>query len=228
MWDLSEFMKVLKQRFTQCYNKKRGRCGTLCESRFKSVLVQDGYVARVMAAYMDLNPVRAGMVEDPKSYRWCGYGEAVASDRTARKGIAAVLESNEGVMGLNSKRQTQLERIEQYRVVLFEYGEVIEPEAQIAQATVSKLNHLRKGMSEKQVNRVIANGGKLSRQQMQHCKILYFSDGVVIGSKSFVDGYCKEKRRLFSQKRTSGARKMRHIEESKLYSLRDLQKSPVG
>ena len=72
MWDLSSFMKVLKQRFTQWFNKKHGRDGYLWSGRFKSVLVEDGHAARTVAAYIDLNPVRAGMVEDPKDYRWSG------------------------------------------------------------------------------------------------------------------------------------------------------------
>jgi putative transposase len=33
---------------------------------------------KTVAAYIDLNPIRAGLVEDPKDYRFCGYGEAVA------------------------------------------------------------------------------------------------------------------------------------------------------
>jgi putative transposase len=40
-----------------------------------------------MAAYIDLNPVRAGMVRDPKDYRYCGYGEAVGGRGQARKGL---------------------------------------------------------------------------------------------------------------------------------------------
>ncbi len=57
MYDLSAFMKVVKQRFTQFFNRKHGRRGTLWEDRFKSVLVEDGHAARVVAAYIDLNPL---------------------------------------------------------------------------------------------------------------------------------------------------------------------------
>ena len=74
MYDVSAFMKQLKQRFSQWFNKKHGRCGTLWEDRFKSVLVEGAGVAlATMAAYIDLNPVRAKIVEDPKDYRWSGY-----------------------------------------------------------------------------------------------------------------------------------------------------------
>src|SRR5210317_1938382 len=95
MWDLSQFMKVLKQRFTQWFNKRHGRKGTLWEDRFKSVLVEDGYAARVMSAYIDLNPVRAGMVDDPARYRWSSYGAAVAKDRRARAGIERTMTEYE-------------------------------------------------------------------------------------------------------------------------------------
>ena len=75
MWDVSAFMKLLKQRITQWFNRHSGRTGTLWEQRFKSVLVEGaGDVVATMAAYIDLNPVRARLVADPQDYRWSGYG----------------------------------------------------------------------------------------------------------------------------------------------------------
>ena len=63
MWDVSAFMKLLKQRYTQWFNSQKGRKGTLWEERFKSVLVDGcGEALTTMAAYIDLNPVRAGIV----------------------------------------------------------------------------------------------------------------------------------------------------------------------
>src|SRR5690606_4270861 len=86
MWDVSQFMKVLKQRFSQWFNGRGPvrRRGTLWEDRFRSVLVEGGDALRAMAAYIDLNPVRAGLVDDPKDYRWCGYGEACAGSAWAQ------------------------------------------------------------------------------------------------------------------------------------------------
>ena len=96
MFSLSEFMKLVKQRFTQWYNGSHGRTGTLWESRFTSVIVEDEERAlRTMAAYIDLNPVRAGMVEDPADYRWCGYAEAMAGSDRARAGIERVTFCND-------------------------------------------------------------------------------------------------------------------------------------
>ncbi len=71
-------MKLLKQRFSQWHNARNARKGTLWEERFRSVLVDGaGEALLTMAAYIDLNPVRAGIVQDPKDYRWSGYGEAL-------------------------------------------------------------------------------------------------------------------------------------------------------
>jgi putative transposase len=83
MGDVSEFMKTLKQRITIWYNQTHDRFGPLWADRFKSVLVEgQGNPLQTMAAYIDLNPVRAGIVEDPKDYRFCGYAEAVACHRS--------------------------------------------------------------------------------------------------------------------------------------------------
>lgn len=48
----------------------------LWEDRFKSVMAENAEGARAAAAYIDLNPVRAKLVADPKSYRGSGYGDA--------------------------------------------------------------------------------------------------------------------------------------------------------
>ena len=69
--------------------------------RFKSVIVEDGVAAKTMAAYIDLNPVRAGMVEDPAEYRWSSYGEAMGggakgNGKKARAGLVRALRAHKG------------------------------------------------------------------------------------------------------------------------------------
>ncbi|MCP3918681.1 MAG: transposase, partial [bacterium] len=92
MWDLSEFMKPLKQKFTFWFNRRHDRVGVLWESRFKSVVVEGHWNSLLkVAAYIDLNSVRAGLADDPADYRWSGYCEAVAGDREARRGLCAAL-----------------------------------------------------------------------------------------------------------------------------------------
>ena len=94
--DLSCFVKELKERFSRWFNKHHARRGTLWMDRFKSVLVEDGEALRTMALYIDLNPVRAGLVEDPKDYRWTGYGEAM---RREQAGAARAVPGDGGADG---------------------------------------------------------------------------------------------------------------------------------
>jgi len=82
---LSYFLKELKQRVTLYINKKLDRTGTLWEGRFKSLLVEGRELSLMtVAAYIDLNPVRAGLVKKPEDYRWCGYAEALSGTRGAK------------------------------------------------------------------------------------------------------------------------------------------------
>src|ERR1700739_5057236 len=78
-------MKELKGRFAQWYNRRHRRYGVLWAERFKSVLIEESQALSAVAAYIDLNPLRAGLCEDPKDYRYCGYAEAVAKNSTQAK-----------------------------------------------------------------------------------------------------------------------------------------------
>jgi REP element-mobilizing transposase RayT len=99
MYDLSEFGKTLKQRFSVWYcshhprkigyaerQEERSIEGTMWQGRFHSVLVESSQKAlTAVAAYIDLNPVRAKIVSDAKCYRWSGYGAAKRNDSDAKK-----------------------------------------------------------------------------------------------------------------------------------------------
>jgi len=228
MGDVSEFMKTLKQRFTQWYNRQDGRKGTLWEGRFKSVLVQGkGHPLVTMAAYIDLNAVRAGIVEDPREYRWCGYGEAVGGGPLARKGLAVVTRS----FGHGSDWRV-VSRV--YRRVLFGAGE-----------ESGRDEHGRpidRGFSKKKVAQVIAlpalarvpargqagKNGELSQFELLRCRVRYFSDGVVLGSKGFVNEVFEAYRgKAFHTKRKEGARAMKGGDWAGLCTARDLRMQPI-
>jgi len=55
------------------YNLRQTRTGTLWEGRYRSTLIQAERYLLACMVYMDLNPVRAGMVADPGDYRWSSY-----------------------------------------------------------------------------------------------------------------------------------------------------------
>ncbi len=67
---LSEMMKEIKQSFARYYNKRHNRRGFFWGERFKSVLVEDGETLINCLAYVDLNPIRAGLVARPDDCRW--------------------------------------------------------------------------------------------------------------------------------------------------------------
>jgi REP element-mobilizing transposase RayT len=105
MHDLSQFMQGFLQRYTLWHNRKTKRKGHLWEDRFKSVIVEDGVAAKTMAAYIDLNPVRAGMVKKPEEYRWSSYGEAIGggprgNGKKARAGLVRAMRRSGEMMWL--------------------------------------------------------------------------------------------------------------------------------
>lgn len=101
MFDISEFMKTFKQRFSVWYtannkrktgNEEKFIEGTIWQGRFSSVIVEPTQKAlTAVAAYIDLNPVRAEIVEDAGDYSWSGYGAAQSGDSDAIAG-RSVLE----------------------------------------------------------------------------------------------------------------------------------------
>ena len=91
MGDLSVYMKELKQWISRDYNKKVGRTGTLWEDRFWSCLLEDSAETLTsVASYIDCNAVRAGIVERPEDYKWCGYAQAHAGREAVQKSLAAI------------------------------------------------------------------------------------------------------------------------------------------
>ncbi|WP_374338703.1 transposase [Methyloversatilis sp.] len=69
----SRVMKALGQRYVQYINRTYRRSGGLWEGRFRSCLVQQDDYLFACLRYIEMNPVRAGMVEQPADYRWSSY-----------------------------------------------------------------------------------------------------------------------------------------------------------
>ena len=247
--DLSCFVKELKERFSRWFNKHHDRRGTLWMERFKSVLVEDGEALRTMALYIDLNPVRAGLVEDPEEYRWTGYGEACGGSKRARRGLCRVMEApmdgweeRRGEQPASPPHSAEAARDKPrrgpgtpaaaYRCWLF--GEGIETGAAVLESGEGAGHPLpasparRRGFSKERVEAVLKGGGKLSRADLLSCRVRWFSDGVAIGSKGFVEGVFKRCREHFGAKRKDGARKIREDAAESLHALRALRVDAVS
>ena len=209
MWKLDEFMKVLKQRFTQWFNRKHKRTGTLWEQRYKSVIVEGGEAARVISAYIDLNPVRAGMVQDPKDYRWCGYGEAVAGVEPARVGLCEVMKRIDSVQpGLVLAEDLRgygwRTLAGRYRLMLFGQGRQVTQHA----ATSDAGEVVKRGYTSDQVEAEEERAGALTLAETLRVRVRYFTDGAIIGSQSYVNEVFEETRDWFGPTRKRGAKPM--------------------
>ena len=89
---LEHYVKEIKERFSRWFNKKHSRRGTLWMDRYKSVLVEAGKDIRTIAAYIDLNPVKAEICKSAAEYQWCGFNEAKNGSKRARTGICRAME----------------------------------------------------------------------------------------------------------------------------------------
>lgn len=217
MWDVSWFNRLVKQRFTAWYNSRSGRRGTLWEERFKSVLVEGSGEALVtMASYIDLNPVRAGLVKDPGAYRWSGYGEAMAGKKLARRGIQFLVTALQ-----QGKETTPGESMKLYR-------KRVHAEAGEGRDSGRGGGKTRRGaLSQHAVEKALKAKERLPVTDYVRCRVRYFSDGAIFGSRQFVEEMFGAMRSQFDPNRKTGARRMKGVSQE-LYSLRDLQVRVFG
>ncbi len=67
-------MRDLGQRYVQYFNRHHRRSGTLWEGRFRSCVAESARYVLACYRYIELNPVRAEMVDHPARYPWSSYG----------------------------------------------------------------------------------------------------------------------------------------------------------
>ena len=193
------------------------------------MIVQDGTASRTVAAYIDLNPVRAGLVEDPAEYRWSSYGEALGGGKKARAGLVRALATSHSQHSKSKVKVSSAARAwaqggigKEYRKLLLRAGQEVVLNAKV----------VKKGMSKEKAENELAALDESTRRSdraiskvIQH-RIRYFSDGVVIGSKDFVETFFHQSKHRFGPKRTTGARKPRGALSSlknQLSTVRDFQ-----
>jgi len=210
MGDISEFMKTLKQRFTIWFNRTHDRYGPLWAERFKSVLVEGaGNPLQTMAAYIDLNAVRAGLVRDPKDYRFCGYAEAVSGRKEAREGLLRIWADYAG-KGADGK-SSYANALRAHRRLIF-----------------------AKGWNDESVGREAAlrvlekEGGVLPKGVALRCRVRYFTDGAILGSREFVEGFAGAWQLQRERKRPPKVNPMRGAEWGDLAVIRGLRKDVYG
>ena len=166
------------------------------------MLVEDGTAARAIAAYIDLNPVRAGICADPADYRWSSYAEAVAGGGRARAGLVRALRGPRGSDG-TARGWAQGGLARAYRALLLGQGTEVVVEGRVR----------RKGMAAERAARELEELEERRRdlrisQVIRH-RVRHFTAGAAIGGRGFVEEVFRGCRQFFGPRRTSGARRPR-------------------
>lgn len=197
---LSEFVKDIKQRFARYYNKKHDRRGYFWGDRYKSVIVENGETLVNCLAYIDLNPVRAGIVKKPEDYRWNSIGYHFQTGNRDK-----FLSFDFGMKEFGVK--SQKERLRLYRKYLYETGAV--------DVTGSKVK-----ISRELVEKERKKGFEITRADRFKQRTRYFTDSGIIGSKEFVQGTFQNFKHLFQ---TKNERVPRHVKGlNGIYSMKRL------
>ena len=179
---LSEFVRDIKVNFTRYYNRRHNRKGYFWGDRFKSVIVDKGETLVNCLAYIDLNPLRAGIVEKPEEYRWSSIGYHLQTNN--RDGF---LSTDFGLREFNVA--SEKERVRRYRRFMYHAGSIDRPD---------------KGKIKVIDPRVLARekirGFKITQASRLRYRTRYFTDSGIIGSKAFVAGHYRRFRHLFQSK----------------------------
>ncbi|HHT9137489.1 MAG TPA: REP-associated tyrosine transposase [Candidatus Wunengus sp. YC60] len=106
--NISQIMQNINTSYTVYINKRHKRAGHLFQGRFKGIIVDKETYLIVLSRYIHLNPVRAGMVENPEDYRWTSYKEYIG----ACKGKESMVDTAET---LSSFSKTKTAAMKVYR-----------------------------------------------------------------------------------------------------------------
>jgi REP element-mobilizing transposase RayT len=173
MNNISTFNQETKQSFTGWYNRKHDRSGPLWSGRFHStVTLPQSDHALVMAVYNELNPVRAGIVQDPLHYLFCGYAEAMAGNQIIRENLIQHL-------GLGDNWEDVSKA---YRVRLFVAG--ADP-------------HLpdKVAIDPERIKKVVSEGGEVSLAERARVRMKHLHSGGAFGPPEFVREVHEENRK---------------------------------
>ncbi len=232
--NLSEFVREIKVGFTRYYNRRHNRRGYFWGDRFKSVIVENGETLINCLAYIDLNPLRAGLVDRPEDYRWNSLGYHVQAGNkdnflsldfgpvkyaslSLRELHRAGLKEF-GPRGIRSAVTSEFhragimdaeERLRGYRRYVYEAGALDRPER--GQAKVIDNDIVEK---ERQKNY------EISRADRFRYRTRYFTDSGIIGTKEFVSENYKRFKDVFMSKREKIPRAVAGLDG--VYSLKRL------
>jgi REP element-mobilizing transposase RayT len=191
---LSEYMKEVKQTFSRYYNKTYRRRGFFWSDRYKSLIVEKGETLINCLAYIDLNPVRAGIVDKPEDYRWNSLGYHIQANN--KDGF---LSTDFGLKEFSVKSEE--ERIRRYREYVYETG-----------AIPTDGKPYTKTIPEKIVTGERKRHFEISRTNRFLYRTRYFTDSGIIGSREYVSGIYQQFKHLFQSKHEKKPKSVKGLE----------------
>ena len=197
--DLSEYVREIKQGFSRFYNRRHNRRGFFWSDRFKSVIVDNGETLINCLAYIDLNPVRAGIVEKPEEYRWSSIGHHVQA-----KNKENFLSLDFGLKEFGVKKNE--ERLKYYRKFMYEKGGI-------------EISRQESGVRN-QKNEDKIEDYEIKAIDRFRYRTRYFTDSGIIGSKAFVDRIYQQFKENFTSKHEKKPKIIHGLEG--VYSLKRL------
>ena len=212
MHNVAGFMHCLNQRFAEYINRTKKRTGHLWGDRYKRIDVErDSDALSAMACYIDMNPVRAGLEEDPAMYRWSGYGAASGGVEQAQAGLVRLYEVDStralgsGADAVEAKAIPENPKRQESDTAGAGNAEAGDGAAALAgrwknvaaryrmlvfETGVRKSDAsgrtTRPGFSREQIQKVLDRVGLLTMAQFLRCRSSYFSSSVAFGSQKFI------------------------------------------
>ena len=202
---LSEFIREIKVGFARYYNRRHNRRGYFWGDRFKSVIVDKGETLVNCLAYIDLNPLRGGLVDRPEDYRWNSLGYHLQTNNRDN-----FLSTDFGLKEFNVK--SKKERIRRYRRYVYEAGAVSQPDKMQA-----------KVIDDTVVAKERKKDFEISRVSRFRHRTRYFTDSAILGSKEFVAANYQRFKHLFFSKHEKRPRPIKRLEG--MHSLKRLSET---
>ena len=189
---VSRFMQELKQTFSRWYNKQNNRKGYLWGDRFKSIIVYTGDIQLICSAYIDLNPVRAGLVILPEAYKWSSIGLRVMFPERAKKLLHPLPQKQKpmnSVLPLSSANRPQVDynQLDFYLECLYFCGDV--------------KSDKKKSAPENTRKQAVACIDRLGIGYKLNKRIRNLSEGIAVGDYNSISNLQKSEERKFIRPR---------------------------
>ena len=177
--DISEFCKSVKQTFSCWYNKNHNRSGYLWGSRFKSLYLGNEMILQCVCAYVELNPVRAGIVQKPEAYRWSSLHNRQFARSSHR------FCSFNGIFPDAPENSSDTALLKNYRALVYHFGNIKRTTVKDLEEGKS-VDDARAPINDKLFEKHAARHFQPPAGELMLRRIRYFTDGVAIGSKDFI------------------------------------------